>query len=175
MVSSMSIEARRGEVWMLDLGEPVGDEQGWQRPALIVSSDEWNRYANVVTVLPITRTKHDFPMRVEIDSNAGTGLRETSYARCEDIRTVSGRRLVRRIGAVDMVTMSALGRCFAPSSSSELLPVISMKLRLRLRWGIMLFYRFRDGILGNITYLGYQRPGAIRCCWTVTDRTTLFR
>ena len=106
----MATEARRGDVWMLDLGEPLGQEQGWQRPALIVSSDEWNRHANVVTVLPITRSKHGLPTRVEIESDARTGLTETSYARCEDIRSVSDRRLVRRLGAVDIVTMSALGR-----------------------------------------------------------------
>lgn len=95
---------------MLDLGEPVGHEQGWHRPALVVSSDEWNRHANVVTVLPITRTKHELPTRVEIESGSRTGLTETSYARSEDIRSVSDRRLVRRMGIVDIVTMSALGR-----------------------------------------------------------------
>jgi len=106
----MATEARRGEVWLLDLGEPMGHGQGWQRPGLIMSSDEWNRHANVVTVLPITRTKNELPTRVEIELGPRTGLRETSYARCEDIRSVSDRRLVRRMGAVDLVAMSALGR-----------------------------------------------------------------
>ena len=106
----MPAEARRGEVWLLDLGDPVGHEQGWRRPALIVSSDEWNRHANVVTVLPITRTKHELPTRVELESDPRTGLTEASHARCEDIRSVSDRRLVRRMGAVDIVTMSSLAR-----------------------------------------------------------------
>ncbi len=66
-----------------------------------MSSDGWNRYASTVTVLPITRTKHDLPTRIEIEPDARNGLTETSYARCEDVRSVSHRRLVQRLGAVD--------------------------------------------------------------------------
>ena len=107
---AMATGVRRRETWMLDLGEQMGHAQGWLRPALIVSSDEWNGHANVVTVLPITGTKHDLPTRVEIEPDPRTGLTNTLYARCEDIRSVAARRLVRRMGTIDIVTMSALGR-----------------------------------------------------------------
>lgn len=110
MVSVLATDARRGEIWLLDLGEPVGHEQGWQRPALVVSSDEWNRHAHVVTVLPITRTQHELPTRVAIESDSRTGLTETSYARCDEIGSVSERRLVHRMGALDTATMSTVGR-----------------------------------------------------------------
>ena len=106
----MTSDARRSEVWLLDFGEPMGHEQGWQRPALIVSSDEWNRHATVLTVLPLTRTKHDLPTRVEIEADRKNGLTDTCYARCEDIRSVSERRLVHRVGAVDLAVMHSLGR-----------------------------------------------------------------
>ena len=102
-------DARRGEIWLIDLSEPQGREQGWMRPALVVSSDEWNRHAGVVTVLPLTRTRHGFPTRVEIEPDPNNGLDETSYARCEDIRSVSERRLVHRVGAVDTEAMHAVG------------------------------------------------------------------
>ncbi len=95
---------------MLDFGEPMGHEQGYQRPALVVSSDEWNRHAGVLTVLPITRTKNDLPTRIEIEAGPGNGLTATSYARCEDIRSVSERRMVRRLGLVDVVSMNLIGR-----------------------------------------------------------------
>ncbi len=102
-------EARRGEIWLLDLGEPTGREQGWQRPALVVSSDHWNRHAQTVTVLPLTRTRHGFPTRVEIEPDAHNALDATSYARCEDVRAISERRLVQRIGAVDAVILGQVG------------------------------------------------------------------
>jgi mRNA interferase MazF len=95
---------------MLDFGEPLGHEQGWQRPALVVSSDGWNRHATILTVLPLTRTKHDLPTRIEIEPNPANGLRQTSYARCEDIRSVSEGRFVRRLGAVDLAVMQSLAR-----------------------------------------------------------------
>lgn len=95
---------------MLDFGAPLGREQGWQRPALIVSSDEWNRHASVLTVLPLTRTKHELPTRVEIEGESRNGRTDTSYACCEDIRSVSERRLVRRVGIVDLPVMDSLRR-----------------------------------------------------------------
>lgn len=103
-------DARRGDVWLLDFGQPVGREQGWNRPALVVSSDHWNRHAEIFTVMPLTRTKHDLPTRVEIEPDERNGLDEVSYARCEDMRSVSEHRLLHRLGAVDEVTMSAVGR-----------------------------------------------------------------
>ena len=33
----------RGEIWWVDLGEPVGSAPGYRRPAVVVSSDRFNR------------------------------------------------------------------------------------------------------------------------------------
>jgi mRNA interferase MazF len=103
-------EARRGDLWLLDLSEPIGSEQGWQRPALVISSDQWSRHASTLTVVPLTRTKHGLPTRVAIEADQPNGLDETSYARCEDIRSVSERRLVHRLGEVDLATMVRVAR-----------------------------------------------------------------
>jgi len=61
-------------------------------------------------VLPVTRTKHELPTRVEIEPHTGTGLRETSYARIEDVRSISDARLVQRLGHVDAAVMSSVAR-----------------------------------------------------------------
>lgn len=103
-------EARRGELWLLDFAEPVGHEQGWTRPALVLSSDQWNSHASTLTVLPLTRTRHDLPTRVEIEPDALNGLDAVSYARCEDIRSISERRLVHVMGRVDSLVMAAVTR-----------------------------------------------------------------
>ena len=102
-------EARRGDLWLLDFGDPVGREQGWTRPALVVSSDHWNRHAATLTVMPLTRTKHNLPTRVEIEPDRRNGLDETSYARCEDIRSVSDRRLLHQLGTADALVMASVG------------------------------------------------------------------
>ena len=80
------------------------------RPALVVSSDEWNRHASTVTVLPLTRRRHDLPTRIEIEPDVRNRLDEMSYARCEDIRSVSEWRLAHVIGEVDAVVMAAVAR-----------------------------------------------------------------
>lgn len=77
---------------------------------MVVSSDQWNRHASTLTVLPLTKAKHEFPTRVEIEPDVGNGLAVTSYARVEDIRSISDRRLVRREGAVGLEVMSAVSR-----------------------------------------------------------------
>lgn len=88
----------------------MGSEQGWQRPALVISSDQWNRHASTLTVVPLTRRKHGLPTRAEIEADQPTGLDVTSYAHCEDIRSVSDRRLVHRLGEVDLATMIRVAR-----------------------------------------------------------------
>jgi mRNA interferase MazF len=103
-------EARPGQIWLADFGVPVGHEQGKVRPALVVSADSWNGHASTLTVLPITRTSHDFLTRIELEATTQSGLDETSYARCEDIRAISQRRLVRALGRVDPVVMLSVSR-----------------------------------------------------------------
>lgn len=83
---------------MVDFGDPVGHEQGYRRPALVVSADRMNASrAGLVIVVPITRTRRDLPSQVEIEPDAA-GLRDLSYAKCEDVKSVSRERLVHRIG-----------------------------------------------------------------------------
>jgi mRNA interferase MazF len=88
-------------VWLVDFGEPVGREQSGTRPALVVSSDSLNESrAGVVVVIPITTAHRGLPSHIEIDS-LGSGMDEVSYAKCEDVKSVSEQRLVARLGVVD--------------------------------------------------------------------------
>ncbi len=94
------MSARRGEVWLVDFGDPVGREQSGSRPAVIVSADLLNEGpAGVVVVVPITTTYRGLPSHIEID-RGDSGLDEVSYAKCEDVKSVSEQRLIARLGAV---------------------------------------------------------------------------
>ena len=91
---------RRGEVWLVDFGEPVGREQAGRRPAVVVSADQLNDSpAGVVIVVPCTTTRRRLPSHVELEPG-DSGLDVVSYAKCEDVKSVSDRRLVRRLGVV---------------------------------------------------------------------------
>jgi mRNA interferase MazF len=51
------VTARRGEVWLVDFGNPIGREQAGRRPAVVVSADRLNEsLAGVVIVVPCTTT-----------------------------------------------------------------------------------------------------------------------
>jgi len=92
------VTPRRGELWLVDFGEPIGAEQAGYRPALIVSDDLMNEGASgLVIVVPTTTTRRHLPSHVELD-DPSTGLSEVSYAKCEDVKSVSVRRLVARLG-----------------------------------------------------------------------------
>jgi mRNA interferase MazF len=94
------VSARRGEIWLVDFGEPVGREQSGSRPAVVVSSDLLNEsHAGVVIVVPLTTTYRDLPSHIEIDRGE-SGLDDVSYAKCEDVKSISERRLTGRLGAV---------------------------------------------------------------------------
>lgn len=91
-------DPRRGDIWLVDFGVPHGHEQGYPRPAVVVSADRMSQSrAELVIVVPVTRTRRDLPSHVELDV-ASTGLAETSYAKGEDVKAVSVERLVRLLG-----------------------------------------------------------------------------
>jgi mRNA interferase MazF len=89
---------RRGGVWLVDFGEPIGHEQGYRRPAVIISSDRMNASrAGLVIVVPVTTKRRMLPSHVELDP-AESGLDEVGYAKAEDVKSISTDRLVRSIG-----------------------------------------------------------------------------
>ena len=88
-------------MWLVDFGDPVGREQSGTRPAVVVSADALNESgAGVVVVVPITTTHRGLPSHVEIDRGS-SGLDEVSYAKCEDVKSISEQRLLGLLGAVD--------------------------------------------------------------------------
>lgn len=95
---------------MIDLGNPVGREQGGSRPAVVVSADPFNEsQAGVVIVVPCTTRPRGLPSHVEVEPGS-SGLDEVSYAKCEDVKSVSEQRLVARLGAVGVDTQVEIGR-----------------------------------------------------------------
>ncbi|MEW6065375.1 transcriptional modulator of MazE/toxin MazF [Desulforamulus profundi] len=98
----------RGDVWTVDLNPTRGHEQAGKRPALIVSVDIFNSGpADLVVVLPITTKDKGIPFHVEILPPEG-GLKERSFIKCEDIRSISKERLILKIGAISPGTITVV-------------------------------------------------------------------
>jgi mRNA interferase MazF len=104
------VNARRGEVWLVDFGDPVSREQSGSRPAVVVSADRLNESrAGVVILVPTTTALRGLPSHVEIEQGA-SGLDQVSYAKCEDVKSVSTQRLIGRLGVVNDETMFQIAR-----------------------------------------------------------------
>ena len=102
--------ARRGDIWLVDFGEPVGREQAGRRPAVVVSADPLNdSRAGVVIVVPCTTRRRELPSHVELDPKE-CGHDEASYAKCEEVKSVPENRLVARLGAATDEALFAITR-----------------------------------------------------------------
>jgi mRNA interferase MazF len=89
----------RGEIWLVDLNPNIGHEQAGIRPALIISDNLLNRSAaEMVIVLPITSKDKGIPSHIEINYDF---LKITSFIKVEDIRAISTKRLIKKLGEVD--------------------------------------------------------------------------
>jgi mRNA interferase MazF len=87
---------RRGEVWLADLNPSRGHEQTGERPVLIVSANPFNQSpAGLVIAVPFTTRERDIPTHVEVRPPDG-GLRDVSFAMCEQLRTLAADRLASR-------------------------------------------------------------------------------
>jgi mRNA interferase MazF len=104
------VTPHRGEVWLVDFGEPVGREQSGRRPAVVVSADPLNdSRAGVVIVVPTTTTHRGLPSHVEIEPDS-SGLEDPSYAKCEVVKSISEQRLIARLGSVTDAVAFDIGR-----------------------------------------------------------------
>ena len=99
-------EPSRGEVWLVDLNPTRGREQAGVRPGLVVSTDPFNHGpAGLVAILPLTTRFRGIPLHVRVDPPEG-GVRERSFIKCEDIRSVAKERLAEPWGSVSLRTLS---------------------------------------------------------------------
>ncbi len=85
-------------IYWADLNPIVGREQAGHRPVLVVSNDIENQM-DIVTVIPITSRKkgrYIYPNEVLI-----TQQNKEAILLCHQVRTISKKRLDRKVAALD--------------------------------------------------------------------------
>lgn len=97
----------RADVWWVDFGVPLGSEPGYRRPALVVSSDRFNR-SRLATVIVTAITSNDrlasSPGNIAL-ARGTAGLEKRSVVNVSQTLVVDRRRLVERLGGLDRSTM----------------------------------------------------------------------
>lgn len=98
--------ASRGNIWLLDLNPTRGHEQAGRRPGLIVSVDMFNHGpADLLVIVPLTTKDKRNPLHVVVQPPEA-GLKQRSFVKCEDIRSVAKERLISRWGTVSAPTIT---------------------------------------------------------------------
>ena len=96
----------------MDFGEPGGSGPAYRRPAVVVSSDRFNR-SRISTVLVAAVTSNlrlaDAPGNVAL-SAAGTGLTKPSVINVSQLLTIDRTLLESRVGTVAAAHLHALDK-----------------------------------------------------------------
>jgi len=87
----------KGDIRWANLNPTIGHEQAGQRPVLILSQNVFNKNSGTVIAIAITSQpqKAGFPLTLELNN---TKLPKKSWAKISQIRTLSIKRLGRKIG-----------------------------------------------------------------------------
>lgn len=93
------------DLWLVDFGEPYPAEPAAHRPALVLGPpDTFGPAFPFVIVTPLTTTRRGLSLHIELEPTNENGLDETSYIQCELLRSVNRKRLVHRLGSIDVDT-----------------------------------------------------------------------
>jgi len=103
---------RRGELWWADFGEPRGSAPAFRRPAVVVSSDRFNRSRLRTVVVAAVTSNTDLsamPGNVALDPS-DTGLDRPSVINVTQLVTIDRDVLDTRIGTLPTTNLRALDR-----------------------------------------------------------------
>lgn len=87
----------RGDVLLLDLGEVKGSEQGGLRPVVCIQNDIGNKFSPTIQVAIITSKINKCKLPTQVLVGAESGIEKDSVVLCEQIRTVSKERIIRKV------------------------------------------------------------------------------
>lgn len=92
---------KQGEIWEIYLDPVSGSEQGGRRPCVIISGNLLNEHLQVVIVCPLTTKVKNYKGNLILTPNSENGLEKESEVLTFHVRSVSKKRLDRRIGKIN--------------------------------------------------------------------------
>lgn len=88
------------EIWLADLDPSQGFEQSGKRPVMIISGDTMNVNIGLAIICPLTSKIKNFIGDVILQPDEMNGLTHQSEILVFQVRTISSKRLVKKIGNV---------------------------------------------------------------------------
>ena len=108
---------RRGEVWQVNLDPTIGAEITKARPCVIVSRNSLAKLPLKI-IVPLTEWDARFggaAWHIPVEATSVAGLSKKSSADTFQVRSVSEKRLMRKLGALDDEVMEMIGKGLALS------------------------------------------------------------
>lgn len=90
----------RGEIYLIDLSNQVGSEQGGIRPAVIVQNEMGNQYSPTTIVCPLTSKKKNMSATHVSLTPEDAGVVQDSVVLCEQVRVIDKVRIKKKLGEV---------------------------------------------------------------------------
>ena len=100
---------KQGEIWQINLDPTIGSEMKKVRPCIILNNDTVGKLALKV-IAPLTDFKEHYrviPWMVVLEPDLKNGLKKTSSIDLFQVRSLSQKRLIKKIGFVDKEVLSA--------------------------------------------------------------------
>jgi mRNA interferase MazF len=90
------VNAKKNEVWLVNLDPTIGSEIKKIRPCVIVSPDAMNKYLATVIIAPLTSAQKNYPSRVDSTFQGNHG-----QIALDQLRAVDKIRLTKKLGLLD--------------------------------------------------------------------------
>lgn len=111
----MSLNPKRGEIWMVNFEPQLGDEIKKERPAVVLNLPV-EQVFQLRLVAPFTEWQPSFTGRitkVQVNPSPRNGLLKPSAVDLLQIRSVSTARFRRKVGDLEAATLSTIVNCVA--------------------------------------------------------------
>jgi len=93
---------RTGEIYWVNLDPSIGDEIKKKRPVVIVNGGH-DKHLKLAVIVPVTAWSpywKKYPFFVSLEPNSSNGLQKKSAIDCFQIRAISHKRFVGKIGNI---------------------------------------------------------------------------
>jgi len=100
---------KQGEIWQINLDPTIGSEMKKIRPCIILNNDTVGKLPLKV-IAPLTDFKEHYrviPWMVIVEPNSKNGLKKISAIDLFQVRSLSQKRLIKKIGFVDKEVIDA--------------------------------------------------------------------
>lgn len=106
---------KQGEIWLVSLDPTIGSELQKTRPAIIVNDNTLGKLPLKI-IVPLTDWKDRYeiaPWMAKVEPDRTNKLTKTSAADCFQVRSISEQRCIRKIGEVNIITMTSIRKALA--------------------------------------------------------------